>query len=198
MVRNKKRLTIGAQVRRRGPAQGGRKRRAFSLVEMLVVVALSTILLGVVMTLLQGLIKRDRGARNASLHSQQLAELAELLRTDIRRGTDVSLAGEEALIVQSSSGERIKYDLDSVSCQRTVSPAGPGKALTDRLAIGLATAWRVRRETSGNRPLVTVTLERIAAEDRQTPTAPLLVCAALGADAASRVVPDPGPSDPSL
>jgi type II secretory pathway pseudopilin PulG len=159
-----------------------RQRAAFTLIEMAVVTALSALLLGVVISLAQGLLRWDRMSVARGLHGEQLAELAELLRTDIRRGTDVLLSANGPLVVVSSTGEQIRYELGNEGCRRTIVPAGMLTPRTDLFAIGGAKSWRVEQSLTGRRLLILVTLERPAAEDPQTNLPPLLVQAELGAD----------------
>jgi hypothetical protein len=58
-----------------------------------------------------------------------------------------------------------------------------GKTSHDRYSIGHGTAWKVDRVDSGRKPLISVTLQRTAGEYPHHPLAPMLVKAALGADA---------------
>ena len=166
-----------------------RRRRAFTLVEVLVVVALSSLLLGVVISVVQGLIRRDQATRAGSPRNEQLAALAEVLRTDIRRGSDVSLATDDTLLVAFPAGETARYQLDSGGCRRKVTRTGDETAYTDLYDIGRGTTWKIERDYSGRRPLVLATLERAADNYPHTALVPLSVEAVLGADSALGAAP---------
>ena len=101
-------------------------RNGFSLVEMLVVVALSSLLMGVVVSLMLGLKQWDRLSRTNSTRNEQLLRLASTLRSDIRGGTDVLVSVEGPLVVMTASGEQLRYELGSEGCRRTV--VAPGTA----------------------------------------------------------------------
>jgi prepilin-type N-terminal cleavage/methylation domain-containing protein len=159
-----------------------RGRAAFTLVEMMVVIALSAVVLGIVVSLAQGLMRWDQLSRTRGLQGEQLAELAELLRTDIRHGTDASLAAGGSLVVTSSEGEQIRYEPDNEGCRRTVAGGPSAEPRTDLLTIGGTQSWKIESTATGRRPLILVTLERAATEDPPTPPTPFLVQAELGAD----------------
>jgi prepilin-type N-terminal cleavage/methylation domain-containing protein len=163
-------------------------RGGFSLIEMLVVIALSSVLLGVVVSLMLGLKQWDRVSRTSSVRNEQLLRLAGVLRSDIRDGTDVLLSIDGPLVVMTASGEQLRYELLSDGCRRTVVAPGVAAPRTDLFAIGKATKWNLQRKPAGRRPLIAVTLEQDVAKNE--PTAPrwmpFLVCAALGADAVDR------------
>ena len=160
-------------------------RRGFSLVEMLVVIALSSLVLGLVISLMISLRDFDRLSSTKNTRNAQLLRLADTLRGDIRRGNDVSLSVEGPLVVMTASGEQLRYELGPDGCRRTVIKPGVARSSTDRFAIGEATKWNVERKAMGRKPLVAVTLEQQV--HKNDPTAPkllpFLVYAALGADA---------------
>jgi prepilin-type N-terminal cleavage/methylation domain-containing protein len=163
-------------------------REGFSLIEVLVAVAISSLLMGIVVSLMLGLKQWDRVSRTNSVRSEQLLRLAGVLRTDIRAGRDVLVSVEGPLVVMTASGEQLRYELGADGCRRTVVAPGDAAPRTDLFAIGQAANWIVERKATSRRPLVAVTLANAAAEgERGGPRLlPFLVCAAMGADLVER------------
>ena len=160
----------------------GRRRRGFSLVEMLVVVALSSLVLGTVIALIVELLNWDRRFRGRDVENDRLIELAEVLRADIRRATDVRADAEGQLIVVSPVGRQTRYELEPRGCSRIVETTDAADGQRELFAIGPALQWNVTRNMSGRRPLVMVTLDRTDPESRAPRRVPLLVYGTLGAD----------------
>lgn len=161
-----------------------RSRDGFSLVEMLVVIALSSLVMGVVVSLMIEFRQWDRLCRVKNTRNEQLLRLSSTLRSDIRRGNDVLLSVEGPLVVMTASGEQLRYELGPEGCRRTVVTRDDATPRDDLFAIGQASKWNVERQPTGRRPLVAVTIEN--AEKRRDPAAPrwlpFLVYATLGAD----------------
>jgi hypothetical protein len=155
---------------------------------MLVVVALSSLLMGVVVSLMLGLKQWDRLSRTNSTRNEQLLLLASALRTDIRGGADVLVSVEGPLVVMTAAGEQLRYELISEGCRRTVIAPGTAEPRADLFSIGKAAKWNVERKDAGKCPLVAVTLEQDV--HKNDPAArrllPFLVYAALGADSFER------------
>jgi prepilin-type N-terminal cleavage/methylation domain-containing protein len=164
-----------------------RSRDGFSLVEMLVVIALSSLVLGVVVSLMIELRQWDRLCRTTSTRNEQLLRLASTLRSDIRRGSDVLLSVEGPLVVMTASGEQLRYELGPEGCRRTVLARDAAAPRDDLFAIGKASKWNVERRPEGRRPLLAITIR--VEPKRNDPTAPplmpFLVYASLGADAST-------------
>lgn len=159
-----------------------RGRAGFSLIEMLVVVALSSLLLGIVVSLMFGLREWDQLSRVNNTRNEQLLRLAGVLREDIRNGNKVLVSLEGPLVVLTASGAQSRYELRPEGCLRTVSKPGQQERPADLFSIGAAGRWIVGQKSAGHRPLVEVTLE---AGERTRPSEkqrllPFLVCAALG------------------
>ena len=165
-------------------------RNGFTLIEMLVVVALSSLLLAVVLSLMMGLIQWNRLSHTTSTRNDQLLRLASALRSDIRSGADVLVSVEGPLVVMTASGEQLRYELGPEGCQRTVIAPGSADRPADVFAIGAAAKWNVERKPAGKRPLLAVKIERVAEKEPTAPRLmPFLVYAALGADAWERAAP---------
>jgi hypothetical protein len=158
-------------------------RRAITLLEVLVVVALSSLVMGVVVSFAIALQQSDRNVRSFFVRIERLSELAEALRTDIRRAADASLASEKKLAITLASGGEIQYELGESGCQRVVTTDDKTPATREFFAVGACESWTLEHGTPGRRPLVMVTM-RYAETDKEAKSgpAPLLVYAALGAD----------------
>jgi prepilin-type N-terminal cleavage/methylation domain-containing protein len=173
-------ITLGE--RRAFTRQRHKHRRAMTLIEVIVVVALTSILFGVAMSLLLGLRDWDRSMRRQSVQNEQLVRLGDALRTDIRQAADVSLQSDEAVVIRDYNQKQIRYELTPEGCRRIVTTPGDAQPLTDLFAVGPAMSWTLEPGAPGKRPLFAVTLHR-ASLDNEKRTAPLLVHAIVGADA---------------
>jgi prepilin-type N-terminal cleavage/methylation domain-containing protein len=165
------------------------QRGGLSLVEMLVVIALSSLVFGIAISLMLSMQKFDRHRVTNNSSNEQLLRLADTLRADIRAGSDVRLADEKSLVVRMPSGEQIRYEIKSDGCRRAMVTPDASQLHADLFAIGKATQWNVEQTKSGRSPLVAVTLEQRVHKNQPTSPKlmPFLVCAALGADTADSV-----------
>jgi prepilin-type N-terminal cleavage/methylation domain-containing protein len=152
----------------------------FSLIEMMVVMAVSALLLGVATSFLWSVRSRDRLVRDESGRTMQSFRLAEALRDDIRGGVDVLESIDGPLVVMSPNGEQTRYELTPRGCVRSVVAPGVAEARRDEFAIGRAGGWNVERLPAGRRPLVAVALKHSG--EPQNDDQPFIVYAALGAD----------------
>ncbi len=170
---------LSIRPRRRRWARG-----AMTLVEVMVVVALTSIMLGVVISLFVGLLRWNHTLRDRSVRSEQLTHLAEAMRTDIRQASDVSLAAEDVLQIALRGEGQARYELLPEGCRRIVEVPGAAGSRLEMFLIGPAAGWTMERGT-GRRPLVMLTLDRSVADKVPAGGAPpLLVYGALGADLA--------------
>jgi hypothetical protein len=158
-------------------------RPGMMLVEVSVAVALSTIVLGLVVTVAIALKQMDRRMQTRTVERQRQLELAELIRTDVRLAAEVVLPSEESLVVRSAEGRETRYEIASDGIRRTIQ-LPDGKTIgNDRFAIHFAEAWETQRDESGRRPLVMVTLRRqLADTSHAAKPIPFVAYAALGAD----------------
>jgi hypothetical protein len=159
-------------------------RSAMTLVEVLVVVVLSSLVMGVVISFTVALQRSDRNVRSFAVRIDRLSELASALRSDLRQAEDASLESTIKLAIKLGSGREIQYELADRGCLRVVAAEGNSR-VREFFAVGAAEKWLVERETGGRRPLVMITLQ-FAERDKsdESRPAPLVVCAALGADLA--------------
>lgn len=158
-------------------------RLAMSLVEVMIVVAMTSILCGVAISLLLGLREWDRDMRRQSMQSEQLMRLCDAMRTDIRQAAEVLQPSEDAVVIRSSSNEKqIRYEISSEGCRRIVTTSESAKPLTDLFAVGPAKSWTLEPGAPGKRPSFAVTLHPLRLDNKKH-AAPLVVYAAVGTDA---------------
>jgi hypothetical protein len=149
----------------------------------MVVVALSTIIMGAVISLLVALMQRDQSIRLFAVQCQRQSELAEMLRADIRQAEDVSLPAETMLVVTAPDGGQTRYELAATGCRRIVTRPGEQRPGIVWFAIGPALSWVLEKGPPGQRPLLMVTLTYSNAESgKGSARFPMLVYAALGGD----------------
>jgi len=161
-----------------------------TLIEVSVVVALSSIVMGIVISLAIALQQSDRKLRWNGVHTERLTALAETLRTDIRAASDVSVSTEKTLVVASAGVGETRYELTAMGCRRIVADvSAEAGSRRDFFAIDGAHSWIVERGTPGRRPLILVRMHYAKDEDGSERAAPLLVYAALGADLQAVVAP---------
>jgi hypothetical protein len=161
----------------------GRSPAGLSLIEVTTAVAVSSLLMGTVVSLAIALKRADRNVRLANIHSARLIELAEMLRLDIRQGTGITLSENKALVISSAGGGESRYELGPQGCERSLGVPGDKKMGRDLFAIGPADSWSIDERAPGRHPLYIVTLNRPKLdEDAKPRQMPLVIYAALGAD----------------
>src|SRR5262249_27730876 len=84
-----------------------RMRRGLSLVEVLVVVTLMSMLLATMTAIAVRMRQWDRQVRDNSLHSDQVAALAESLRSDASSGAEVKLVSKDTLAIEDADQREI-------------------------------------------------------------------------------------------
>jgi type II secretory pathway pseudopilin PulG len=166
----------------RGIRKNGQWRRATTLVELLVVVTLVTMLLAIVGSLAVHLRQWDRQVRDHTQHGNQLSNLAEALRTDVRRATSVTLPKKNTVAIAGPENREIRYELQPEACRRTVQIPGDPSPRIETFAIGSADSWKLETATSGRYPAYTLSLERSDSGKTDSQSAPFFVYAALGSE----------------
>jgi prepilin-type N-terminal cleavage/methylation domain-containing protein len=164
------------------PVPPPRCRSAFTLAEILVVVALLSMLLAFVTSFLVGLHRYDVKFRKGELRRAQLARLTETIRSDIRQGSTVSLPTDQSLLVTTSDGRETRYEIIQEGCRRTASELGVVPPMVDVFRIGPAESWTLDTGPPGRRPLYVVTVRSKKKAGGAPGTVSALVQAALGAD----------------
>ena len=157
--------------------------RGMMLVEVSVAVALSTIVLGLIVSVAVALKQMDRRMHKRSVERQRQLELAELIRTDIRLAAEVVLASDESFVVHLADEQERRYEIAGGGIHRRLFMPDGKASGADFFEISAADAWTIEREESGRRPLVMVTLRRQFAEEPHiSRPIPFIAYAALGAD----------------
>src|SRR5262249_35407527 len=126
-----------------------RSRCGVSLVEMLVVVTLMSMLLATITTVAVRLRQWDRQMRDNSFHGDQVAALADALRTDAGDGTDLKLLSKDTLVIENADKREVRYTLQSKGCRREVKSADKASTSTDIFTIGPFEAWKVEPGPAG-------------------------------------------------
>src|SRR5262245_55829996 len=107
------------------PNLGVAQRHGMTLAEVTVAVAISAILLGIAVTMLVRLQTWDARFRDDSITTQQVAQLAELLRKDVRSATNVTLESPRVFTINVHDERDIHYELTPLGCLRIVEhPVG--------------------------------------------------------------------------
>lgn len=108
----------------------GRRRRAHSLIELLVVISVSSVIGTAVVSLLGLLLAADRGGRRHLHESQSLARLARQFRVDVTAAEDASIgptAANQDATTPAAAAVRLTLRLPA---ERTIVYQGePGKAV---------------------------------------------------------------------
>jgi type II secretory pathway pseudopilin PulG len=167
---------------RPGSRENSRGRRATTLVELLAVTMLVAILLSIVVTLAVRLRQWDRQVRDHSQHANQMADLAEAIRTDMRRATTVALPEKNIIAIAGPDSRETRYELQRGGCRRVLKTPGETSARTESFAIGPADSWKLESAAPGRRPAYTITLERSEIDNATSRSAPFFVYASLGGD----------------
>jgi type II secretory pathway pseudopilin PulG len=165
-----------------GFRKNSRGRRATTLVELLAVTTLVAILLSIVVTLAVRLRQWDRQVRNHSQHGNQLADLAEAIRADVRRATNVTLPEKNIIAIAGPDSREARYELQRGSCRRTIKTPGESSARTESFAIGPADSWKLESAAPGRRQAYSITLERSDIDNASSRSTPFFVYASLGGD----------------
>ena len=108
-----------------------------TLVEVSVVAALSSILLGVVISFTVGLKQWDRRFREHGLHNEQAVRLSNCIRADIRQCDDVSLSAENVLVIAALDESQTRYELLPDGCRRVVKQSGDAQKSKSNRSISV-------------------------------------------------------------
>jgi len=139
-----------------------------SLIEVMVAATLSSILLGVVISLAVRLQQWDRQFRNSGVRSSNAERLTESLRSDIRNAKEVSLADKSNIALTTVDHQEIHYELLPDGCQRTVKRAENATESHDSFIIGSSGSWHVERDASGRRSAIIASFEETPREGENT------------------------------
>ena len=114
-----------------------RPRRGYSLIEMLLVIACLTILLGVGVATLQALFRVEQTTRSARDEDRAIDRLAAAFRADVHRATGRGDGPAGAVVLKLPPGERVEYRVEGASLVMARSRSD-GPPRTERLRL----RWR--------------------------------------------------------
>ncbi len=155
--------------------------RATTLVELMVVAALTTILFGVAMSLLIGLRDWDRKMRDQSRQNEQALQLCESLRSDVRQAIELPTLSPQKLVVRLPDDRCIHYELARGGCQRTIATSVNNTLQSNFFAVSGLASWNLSPNQPGRLPAFVITIDRAEKNDHRIAT-PLIVHATVGAD----------------
>jgi prepilin-type N-terminal cleavage/methylation domain-containing protein len=159
------------------------RRPAMTLLEIMVAVAVTSLVAGVAISLLVGLRDWDSNLRRQSIHNEQMLRLSEALRSDIRQAVDVTLPSSDALVIRAENERLTRYELSPDGCRRIVTTPSEAKPVIDAFNVGPSTSWSLAQGAPGRHTLFAVTFHRSSPNNEERHD-PLIVHAAAGADAA--------------
>jgi type II secretory pathway component PulJ len=107
-----------------------------TLIEILVVVVLSSLVMGVVISFAVALMRSDRNVKAFAVRNERLSDLAAALRSDLRQAAEASLPSAKTLAIELSGGREIQYVLIDGGCRRVLAVAGPTPPQRELLAVG--------------------------------------------------------------
>jgi type II secretory pathway pseudopilin PulG len=89
-----------------------KRRRGFSLIEMVMLITVASIVLGLCAVTLQLLIKVDRSGRSHIAGLAREAHLARIFRADVRAARGATSAAPNTLMLELDDDDRVEYRLE--------------------------------------------------------------------------------------
>jgi hypothetical protein len=164
----------------------GETRRAISLIELLVVMAVSSVLLILTIVSLSRFLAMSRAGRTHLERHLALARLGTQFRRDVWSASDMTEPADKPRLLRLScpSGEQIEYELDQEAIRRTVLRQGVAESHEAfRLPGVVAAHWEI--DPIKPRPRVTLRLELVKGQTDVAPKGaekPLEIRATLARD----------------
>jgi prepilin-type N-terminal cleavage/methylation domain-containing protein len=158
------------------------QRRGMTLVEVSVAVAISTLLLGIAVTLLVRLQGWDARFRDDSVATRQVAQLAELIRGDVRSATNVAVESPKLLTVSLQGDRDVRYELLPSGCLRIVEHPVGKEEQRELFRVGRELTWNVESSQTGIYPNDVITLELAVDEGTRVAKVLFVVSSNRGAD----------------
>jgi len=157
-----------------------KNRRAYSLIEMLVAISMTTVLVGLAAGLIHVALKVDLEARARLAEDAGLARLASTFRDDVRAATAAEARPDASLTLTAPGGTVIEYAIRPGRVARVVREGGQVRR-RDGFALPTGASARWERFDDGGRPFIAFASERPAADNRPA-WAATRIEAALGSD----------------
>lgn len=159
-----------------------RRRRGYSLVEVLIATTLITGVLAFVIAFLQSIHSAERDLRAEVLLQRSLAQLAPQLRTDIRRAYRASVTENESgalRLLRENEDETVVYLIGDGLIERTTE----NPASRRRESYALPGNWQPRWEVEEQSTRLVISLATQRNSKLASPLRHIEVAAALGRDA---------------
>lgn len=90
-----------------------RNRSAFTLIEILVVLSLTTALMGIAIGLVNLASDSNQNAQQSFLHRQEIRRFANELRRDMHQSLGSEVSDDQRSVTITSQDQRIRYQVDS-------------------------------------------------------------------------------------
>jgi len=137
------------------------RRPGYTLAELLVVIVLTSTVMGAMTVTLYSLTQADRTMRDDLDQQIQLQRLTEILRTDIHQSKDVVLGTPpERLVVSAGDGSAVSYTIHGDWIDRQVERDGVAVVGDQYQIPPCAARWQVDKERVA--PLVVLSLDKTA------------------------------------
>lgn len=154
-----------------------------TLMEMLVVIALTAVLLGSAVSMIVSLMAYRSGSNQRVLEISEQNRLTDVLRRDLRQAKSVSIDSESVLSIIDEQNEPVRYSLTGAACRRDCTQAEGTQRRFEQYQIGDYSAWEIVELSDGNESLLEVDIKpgskesvgpvsptlRIVAERQNTP-----------------------------
>jgi prepilin-type N-terminal cleavage/methylation domain-containing protein len=111
-----------------------RHRRAFTLLELLIAVSVSTVFIGIAVALLQGLFQLGNAARREARSANVLGALARQFRADVHQATEAESGPKKSLSLRLPGGRTVVYEIKPREITRH-EQGGSGPAREESYAI---------------------------------------------------------------
>ena len=155
------------------------RRRASSLVEVLVVISLTGLMFGVVVTTLASLLRHQQATRTRVAERSEIIRLTDALRSDLRRGAQLSQPNPMTLEVVPTTGFKVRYEISGDKCLRQVVPDWWGRPRHEGFTIGPVSGIRLVEEQEGDMTSRTLWIDRAADDVTGVGQPPIRIVAAL-------------------
>jgi hypothetical protein len=141
-------------------------RRGYTLVELLMVITMTTFVLATVGVMLHGVFRLRQTMVDQSQFVDHLSRLAEQFRNDAHAAEAVKVLGPD-LTVTMRGGKRIQYQIDTDGVSRTVYHNDEVMQRDSHfLPLEFQGTWKVDESPSGSKPMAGL---QIAVVERDTP-----------------------------
>jgi prepilin-type N-terminal cleavage/methylation domain-containing protein len=138
------------------------RQHGYTLVELLMVVSLTSIALATVGVMLHGVFRTQRSMIDHTQFIEHLSRLAEQFRTDVHRAPSVEQTGRSCNVAMPN-GTRIEYRIDTDGVSRTVRT---GNQVLQRDTHFLPTeftgTWKLDSTGTGSKPIASLLIALVS------------------------------------